>query len=253
MSKKGHTRSRPGIPAGSASPEASLQALASARKARILMRFFKTGPGEYAHGDRFLGVTVPVIRGQLRHFRGLSHTRILRLMGSPWHEVRLMGLLLWVERFEKGDARERRRIFGAYLSQVTGINNWDLVDASAPTIVGGWTLQDPRALMRVRRLLRSRNLWERRIAMVSTLAWIRAGEFGPTLEFVETLTQGSREKDDLMHKACGWMLREVGKRDRRRLSRFLEVYAATLPRTTLRYAIEHYGARDRRKWMEKGR
>lgn len=249
MSKKGHTRSRPGIPAGSASPEATLRALASARKARVLMRFFKTGPGEYAHGDRFMGVTVPAIRSQLRRYKDLPHAEVLKLLRNPWHEVRMLGLLIWVKRFEKGDSRECRRIFEAYLKHAARINNWDLVDVSAPAIAGGWTLQNPTELARVQKILRSSNLWERRIAVVSTLAWIRAGRYEPTLEFVQELLRDPCDPEPLLHKACGWMLREVGKRNRSALSRFLGQHAAMLPRTMLRYAIEHYPARERRRWM----
>ena len=210
------------------------------------MGFFKTGPGEYGEGDRFLGVPMPALRRIARQFRGLAHTQVLQLIRSPWHEVRMLALLLWMDEFESGSATRRRQIHSAYLQHTRWINNWDLIDVTAPWITGVWSVENPSALRELRQRLRSRHLWDRRIAMVSTLAWIRAGKHAIVTEFAAELLN---DPEDLMHKAAGWMLREMGKRDRTKLSRFLKQHAARMPRTMLRYAIEHYSRRERKAWL----
>ena len=222
----------------------SLRLLANPEQARFLQRFFKTGPGQYAEGDVFLGIKVPLIRQQVRRFCTMSPNEAQKLVRSPIHEERLAGLLLWVECFRKGDARTRGRIFNLYLRNTRHINNWDLVDASAPHIVGGFLRPQDTALLDS--LAGSELLWERRIAILATGGYIRKGIFSPTLRLCRRLLQ---DPHDLMHKACGWMLREVGKRDRASLSRFLERHAGEMPRTMLRYALEHYRPEERRQFM----
>jgi len=221
-----------------------LAALADPARARILAGFFKTGPGEYGEGDRFRGIPVPMQRRVARDFHGLPLREIDRLLRSPWHEDRLTALLILTLRFPRAAETEQREIYSFYLRRARRVNNWDLVDLTAPCIVGGWLVG--RSIGPLRRLARSRDLWERRIAMVATFAFIRRGEFGAAEEIAETLL---RDPHDLIHKAAGWMLREVGKRDRATLERFLDRHAATMPRTMLRYAIEKFSPARRQRYL----
>jgi len=221
-----------------------LAALADPARARILAGFFKTGPGEYGEGDRFRGIPVPMQRRVARDFRRLPLREIDRLLRSPWHEDRLTALLILTLRFPRAAETEQREIYSFYLRRARRVNNWDLVDLTAPCIVGGWLAG--RSIGPLRRLARSRDLWERRIAMVATFAFIRRGEFGAVEEIAETLL---RDPHDLIHKAAGWMLREVGKRDRATLERFLDRHAATMPRTMLRYAIEKFSPARRQRYL----
>jgi 3-methyladenine DNA glycosylase AlkD len=225
-----------------------LRASARPGDAAILQRFFKTGPGQYGEGDRFLGVRVPATRLVARQSDGLSEGDVLALLHSRYHEERLLALLAWVRRFERGDAAVRERIFALYLAQTRWVNNWDLVDLSAPNIAGAWLLDRPRAVLGL--LAGSVSLWERRVAIVSTLAFIRHGQHADTIRLCERLL---RDPHDLIHKACGWMLREVGKRDERALESFLGAHAHAMPRTMLRYAIERLPEPRRRLWMGAGR
>jgi 3-methyladenine DNA glycosylase AlkD len=222
-------------------PVGRLRGSAHAPDAVVLQRFFKTGAGEYGEGDVFLGVRVPAIRRLVREADAASMGEVIGLLGSRYHEERLLALLVLVRRFERGDDRRRREVFGVYLRCMGRVNNWDLVDLSAPNIVGGWLLTRPRGVLR--RLVRSGVLWERRIAV---LAFIRAGEYADTLDLCERLLGDTH---DLMHKACGWMLREVGKRDRSALVGFLHKHASAMPRTMLRYAIERFPEAERRRWL----
>lgn len=217
---------------------------ASAADAIDLRRFFKTGPGEYGEGDCFLGVRVPAIRRLVRTTAQLAERPLMTLLQSRFHEERLLALLGMVWRFQRGDPAAQERHYDLYLRHTAWINNWDLVDLSAPQIVGGWLLDRPRE--RLDDLAASACLWERRIAVLATLAFIRRGDFADTLRMCHRL-RGDRH--DLMHKACGWMLREVGKRDVHALRRFLRANAATLPRTMLRYAIEKFPEAERQKWL----
>lgn len=230
--------------------ETAIRKLGKPAKARVLRSFFKTGPGEYGEGDRFAGVTMPVLRCLAREHRDMVHAEVLKLIRSPWHEARMLALLLWMDEFESAGALRRRQIHSAYLQHTRFINNWDLVDVTAPWITGLWSLENPAGLRQLRKRLRSKLLWDRRIAMVSTLAWIRAKKFEVVTEFAAELLGDS---EDLMHKATGWMLREMGKRDRARLTQFLHRYASRMPRTMLRYAIEHYSPRERKAWLAMGR
>jgi 3-methyladenine DNA glycosylase AlkD len=207
-------------------------------------RFFKTGPGEYGEGDKFLGLTVPEMRGIVRRYRELDDAAVLELLSSSWHEERLVALLLMVEAYDRGDDPRRAKIHRAYLANTARINNWDLVDASAGNIVGKHLEASDIALLE--RLARSKSLWERRIAIVSTFHFIKHNEFRPTLE-IATLLLGDSE--DLIHKATGWMLREVGKRDRTALDRFLKKHYQRMPRTMLRYAIERHPERVRKQYL----
>lgn len=226
----------------------ALRAAARPGDAEFLQRFFKTGPGEYSEGDRFLGVRVPALRHLLPLTDGLSEEDLLVLVRSHFHEERLLGLLVWVRRFERSDEPGCRRIFRAYLREAACVNNWDLVDTSAPAIVGGWIAAHPADRKILLRLARSRDLWERRIAIVSTLALIRRGDLELTTT-ISALLIG--DPHDLIHKASGWMLREAGKRDAEALRGFLEEHAAAMPRTMLRYAIEKLGAAERQRWMQR--
>jgi 3-methyladenine DNA glycosylase AlkD len=207
-------------------------------------RFFKTGPGQYGEGDKFLGLTVPEMRAIVRKYRELDDAAVLELLSSSWHEERLVALLLMVEAYDRGDDPRRANIHRAYLANTARINNWDLVDASAGNIVGKHLEASDIALLV--RLARSKSLWERRIAIVSTFHFIKRNEFRPTLE-IATLLLGDSE--DLIHKATGWMLREVGKRDRTALDRFLKKHYKRMPRTMLRYAIERHPERTRKQYL----
>jgi 3-methyladenine DNA glycosylase AlkD len=234
--------------AGSAETvKAALAAGASPAKAAILQRFFKTGPGQYGAGDVFLGLTVPEQRRIARQFATLPFAEIIPLLRSPVHEHRLTALLIWVRQFERGEAAVRRAIFEAYLANTRWVNNWDLVDLSAPNIVGAWLVERRRPLLH--RLARSTSLWERRIAIVATLTFIRRGDFTDTLGIAGALL-GDRE--DLIHKATGWMLREVGKRDQAALETFLAPHCGTMPRTMLRYAIERFPESRRQQFLKGG-
>jgi len=232
--------------------ETAIRKLGKPAKARVLMRFFKTGPGEYGEGDRFCGVTMPVLRRLAREYQGMEHAETLKLLCSPWHEVRMLALLVWMDEFKRASTPRRREIHLSYLKHSRWINNWDLVDVSAPWITGVWSLENPSALSELRKRLCSNLLWDRRIAILSTLAWIRVGRFEVLTEFAAVLLRAPQEHEDLMHKATGWMLREMGKRDRERLTAFLRQYGARMPRTMLRYAIEHYSLRDRKSWLALG-
>jgi 3-methyladenine DNA glycosylase AlkD len=222
-----------------------LRALANPEDARFLQRFFKTGPGQYGAGDRFLGIRVPALRRVARELRGLPLDQIEVLLHDPWHEARLLALVLLGDAYTRGSPVERETIFRAYLRNTHWINNWDLVDVSAGPIVGAHLATRSRRLLD--RLARSRSLWERRIAIIATQAFIRNGGFDDTLRIAERLMHDSH---DLIHKAVGWMLREVGNRDRRRLEGFLDAHAHEMPRTMLRYAIEKLPPADRRRFMD---
>jgi 3-methyladenine DNA glycosylase AlkD len=221
-----------------------LRALADPADAEFLQRFFRTGPGEYGEGDRFLGIRVPAIRAVARELVRMPLAETERLLHSPWHEARLLALILLGDAYRRASAAERNAIFRLYLRNAKYINNWDLVDLSAPNIVGAHLADRPRS--RLDALARSKKLWERRIAIVATHQFIRAGEFDDTLRVARILLHDAH---DLIHKAVGWMLREVGKRDPARLTSFLDEHAHEMPRTMLRYAIERFSVADRKRYM----
>lgn len=214
--------------------------------ARGLQRFFKTGPGQYGAGDRFLGVRNPQSRKVAKAFRRMASAQTEQLLQSPWHEIRLVGLLILVEQYRRGDSAARNEILELYCRNIDRVNNWDLVDLSAPGIVGEHALAHGAALLDT--LAVRPNLWEQRIAVLSTLTLIRHGEFAVTFRLAERFLD---HPHDLMHKACGWMLREIGKRDRVALTFFLERHQKSMPRTMLRYAIEHYPETARRKFLKR--
>lgn len=211
-----------------------LQTLADPIRAEGLQRFFKAGPGEYGEGDRFLGLRVPQLRRLSRAYRKLEWRHLLELLGSPGHEERLLALLILVEQYRRATDAEREAIYQLYLSNTRQINNWDLVDSSAEHIVGAHL--EPHDLGVLERLARSTSLWERRIAVMATFRWTKQGRFEPTLHLARLLLH---DPEDLIHKATGWMLREV-KRDRVREEEFLREHYRTMPRTMLRYALEHF-------------
>jgi len=226
--------------------KADLRSIANPEKAKILSRFFKTGKGQYGEGDIFLGIMVPQQRRIAKEYGLLSLKDIETLLSSRIHEHRLVALLIMVQRYRKTDEQGKETITGFYLDHATRINNWDLVDLSAPYILGEHLYgKDASVLLR---LALSKNLWERRIAIIATFAFIRKSRFSETLWIAEVLL---RDKHDLIHKAVGWMLREVGKRDIMSLERFLKNHADAMPRTMLRYAIERFSASKRQYWMAK--
>jgi 3-methyladenine DNA glycosylase AlkD len=222
-----------------------LRRFASKEKARVLRGFFKTGPGQYGEGDKFLGVVVPDIRRTVKEFADAPLAEVLKLLRSSFHEERLLALLLLVRKFEKGDDGVKKRIYTLFLKNTKYINNWDLVDLSAPKIVGPWLDGGSRSLLY--RLVRSKNLWERRIAILATFPYIRKGDFVDALALAETLLA---DDHDLMHKAVGWMLREVGKKDVAALEGFLRKHYGRMPRTALRYAIERFPEAVRKKYLK---
>lgn len=213
----------------------ALLALANPEKAKFLAGFFKTGPGQYGEGDHFLGIVVPAVRELAKQFRLLPLADCEVLLASPYNEERLLALLILVGQYPKADQATQDKVYQFYLAHRQRINNWNLVDCSAPAIVGAYLLiRDRSALYE---WVRSPVLWERRIAVLATLTFIRAKDFADTLRLAELLLA---DPQDLMHKACGWMLRELGKRDATVLEDFLSLHQQAMPRTMLRYAIEHF-------------
>ena len=218
--------------------------LANPKDAEHLQRFFKTGKGQYGEGDQFLGIRVPALRSLVRRFRLLAFEHTLILLRSEWHEQRLLALLLLVEQYRWGTDAEREKIYRAYLDHTEYINNWDLVDSSAEHIVGPQlNPAKPRVLDP---LVRSDSIWERRIAMLATFHWIKQKEFRPALHVAKQLVH---DPHDLIHKAVGWMLREVGKRDLAAEESFLREHHGEMPRTMLRYAIERLPERRRQQYL----
>ncbi len=221
-----------------------LRTFATKEKAAGLKRFFKTDPGQYGAGDKFLGVMVPDIRQAVKEFRETPLLEVTKLLRSPWHEERFCALLLLVDRFEHGDEAARKRVYSLYLRNTRSVNNWDLVDLSAPRIVGPFLDGSSRAILY--RFVRSKDLWERRIAILATFHFIRKGDFSDALALAEMLLA---DEHDLMHKAVGWMLREVGKKDVVVLEKFLREHHHRMPRTALRYAIERFPEAKRKRYL----
>jgi 3-methyladenine DNA glycosylase AlkD len=234
-----------------AGAKAALATFVNPEKAAHFPKFFKAGPGQYGEGDVFLGVTVPNVREVAKQFAGLSEAEIYELMHSPIHEHRLLALIMLVSKWKK---RPNQELFDLYLRLVYEgrVNNWDLVDTSAPYF-GMYLVGKPDAMELLESLARSESLWERRVSIMFTFASIRASKLGapaddvaPTIQIAEILLH---DKHDLIHKAVGWMLREVGNRDLAELRNFLSRYAAEMPRTMLRYSIEKLDADERKKWL----
>jgi 3-methyladenine DNA glycosylase AlkD len=225
-----------------------LREFASPAAATAAARFFKTGPGQYGEGDTFIGARAPPMRKLAREFRDLPLTEVEELLHSPIHEERGLALLILVVSVSQADDAKRKAVHDFYFDHVRQVNNWDLVDCSAPTIVGGYLRG--RSRKPLLRLAQSASLWERRIAIVSTQHFIRLDEFADTVAISQRLLS---DREDLIHKASGWMLREVGDRDVATLEGFLDEHGAAMPRTMLRYAIEHFPPERRQTYLAAGR
>lgn len=228
------------------SVEKELEKLKNPKKAEILSRFFKTGKGEYGEGDIFLGVTVPKQRQVAKKYADLNLEELQKLLSSKIHEHRLTALLILVSRYGKADEGLKKTIFNFYLKNAKNINNWDLVDLSAPKIIGDFLLNRDKLILY--KLAKSKNLWEKRIAILATYALIKNNQFNDTLKISQILLKDSH---DLIHKALGWMLREVGKRNQEIEEQFLKKHYQNMPRTMLRYAIEKFPEGKRKFYLGK--
>jgi 3-methyladenine DNA glycosylase AlkD len=225
-----------------------LNFLKNPAKVKILQRFFKTGPGEYGAGDKFLGIVVPAQRQVAKkYYQTATLVDVKKLLASPWHEYRLVGLLILTYKFPHSNDRVKKQIYNFYLQNISRINNWDLVDLSADKIVGDYLFDQPDKKI-LYHLAKSKNLWARRIAVLATFYFIKQNKFSDTLRLAKLLI---RDEHDLLHKAVGWMLREIGKRDQKVLEKFLNQYYHQMPRTMLRYAIERLPVKLKNKYMTK--
>ena len=218
--------------------------LANEQIAEHSQRFFKTGKGEYGEGDIFLGIRVPLLRKLVKKYRGISITEVRKLLHSKFHEERLLAVLMLVQLFKSGDESVQKQVYDLYLENTEFINNWDIVDISASNIVGAHLYEKDKAPLYD--LVQSKNLWERRIAIIATFYFIRQNEFDDTLKLAKILLN---DKEDLIHKAVGWMLREVGKREIEFEEEFLQEHYKIMPRTMLRYAIEKFPETSRKMYL----
>jgi len=225
--------------------KSDLRKYSDKKQARLLQRFFKTGPGEYAEGDIFLGIKVPALRTLAKQYQHLTLGEVLRLLRSRIHEERLLSLLILILKYNGSGPLDKERIYKAYLKHSKYINNWDLVDVTAKHIVGAFLMDRDR--MPLYELASSDSLWERRIAILSTFHFIENNDFEDTLKIAGMLIS---DPHDLIHKAVGWMLREVGKRDIASEERFLKKYCTVMPRTMLRYAVERFPESKRRSYLQ---
>lgn len=232
-------------PLSAASVTRELKALGTPAKQKSSLRFFKTGEGQYGYGDLFYGVTVPEQRRIAKHYRMLPLPEIEKLLRNKIHECRLTALFILSDRYQKASAQEKEKIADFYLKNIESVNNWDLVDSSAPYLLGEHLKNRDRSVLY--ELAQSENMWERRIAIMATFSFIRNGEFKDALEIAEILVS---DMHDLMHKAVGWMLREVGKRSLPHEVRFLNKHANIMPRTMLRYALEKFPETFRKKYLK---
>ena len=223
-----------------------LKKLSDQERAAHLQKYFKTGKGEYGEGDVFLGLRVPAVRKIAKKFNNLSIDEAEKFLQSPYHEERLFALFILVDLFKKGNEEDKKKIYELYLKNTNFINNWDLVDVSAGTIVGAYLFK--RNKETIYKLAQSENLWERRIAIMATFYFIAQNEFTDTLEIAEMLLN---DKEDLIHKAVGWMLREIGKRNLEVEENFLKKHYLNMPRTMLRYAIEKFPEEKRKSYLKK--
>lgn len=222
-----------------------LKQLANKKKAEVLQRFFKTGPGEYGEGDVFLGIKVPDLRKVAKDFQDISTEDVIVLLESAIHEERLLALLVLVRKYVKGNETAKKRIYRLYLKKTKFINSWDLVDGSAHHIVGDYLMDKNKAPLY--RLAKSEDLWERRIAILATFYFIKHGKYEETLKIARILLT---DREDLIHKAVGWMLREIGKRDMIFEEMFLKQHYKKMPRTMLRYAIEKFPEPKRQQYLK---
>ena len=235
-----------------------LKKLSNPKQAKILQRFFKTGKGKYGEGDIFLGIKVPVQRKVATKFQNLSLKDIEKLLESKIHEHRMIALFILIKKYEKGGEQEKKIIFNFYLKNIRNINNWDLVDLSAPKIVGDYLIKNKEIMKKkngdmtsphiLYKLAKSNNLWKKRVAIISTWTFIRNNEFNETLKISKIFIV---DKHDLIHKAVGWMLREVGKKHQKTEEKFLKKYYLKMPRTMLRYAIERFDENKKKFYLKK--
>ncbi len=224
------------------------KSLYSPERAEHSKYFFKTGPGQYGEGDVFLGLSVPEMRTLAKECRDLPFSDVAILLSDKIHELRLIGLTVLVEKYQKTKTdKERKIIYDFYIKHRAAANNWDLVDLSVYKIMGDYLVRYPKERTILYKFIKSKNMWERRLAMVSTMAFIRQGESEDVLKLAEALLD---DKEDLMHKASGWMLREFGKRDEKKLCQFLDKNIKKMPRTMLRYAIERFEENKRQKYLK---
>lgn len=224
----------------------TIQSLADPKRDKLSSRYFKTGPGQYGEGDVFAGLKAAQTKAIIRQHREMPLTEVKKLINDKIHECRSVALGILVWQFTKGGERQKKTIYDFYFKNVKGINNWDLIDGSAPKIVGPYLLDKNRAFLY--QLAQSKNVWQRRIAIMATAAFIRENQLADTLKLAKILLQ---DPHDLIHKAVGWMLREVGKKDEKTLTAFLEKRTLAMPRTMLRYAIEKFPERKRQYFLKK--
>jgi len=223
-----------------------LKKLANPKRAKASLWFFKTGPGQYGEGDVFLGIKVPIQRQVAKKYLDLSLPDLQKLLNSKIHEHRLIALFILIDKYNRGDQDQKKKIFQFYLKNTKNINNWDLVDLSAPHVVGNYLLDKKRGVLY--KLAKSKNLWEKRISILATYAFIRQNDFADTLKISKILLN---DDHDLIHKAVGWMLREVGNRDIKTEEKFLKKHVKNMPRTMLRYAIEKFPEQKRQSYLKK--
>ena len=227
---------------------AQLNTLASEERAKITRSFFKTGQGTYAEHDQFIGIRVPTLREMAKEHMSLDLPNVLKLLDSPIHEQRLLALIIWTVQYKQNCTSnvERENIYSAYIKSWQHINNWDLVDTTTPHIMGEHLLNRPRNILY--QWSTAKNLWQRRMSIVATWAFIKRGDLEDTFKLATTLIL---DKEDLMHKAVGWMLREAGKKDQSRLIKHLETHRHQMPRTMLRYSIEQFSFEERKHFLSK--
>lgn len=226
--------------------KSDLNRLANPEKAKVLTRFFKTGKGQYGEGDVFLGIPVPEQRRVAKKYRNLPLREIRNLLASRIHEHRLVALLVLISQYRQTEDQGRNKIVAFYLNNSDRVNNWDLADISAPSIVGDYLADKDKTILYD--FAHSDDLWRKRIAIMATFAFIRKGDFNDAFALFEILL---RDPHDLIHKAVGWMLREIGKRDRKAEEKFLKKHCMNMPRTMLRYAVEHFDDDSRRQYLKK--
>jgi len=225
-----------------------IQALSNRGRAHDLQKFFQTAPGQYGEGDVFLGLKVPQVRTVAKEYKAISLNEIDLLIRSKFHEVRLCGLVILTLQYKAAKERKtKKKLFDLYMKAMTDgyINNWDLVDVTAP-IIGEYLIDSDDPYVLLYKLAKSKSLWQRRVSMVFTFAFIRSGDIEPTFEMAEKLLH---DKHDLIHKAVGWALREAGKLNGIALRKFLTSHSHEMPRTMLRYSIEKFSERERKKWL----
>ncbi|MBT3416696.1 DNA alkylation repair protein [Candidatus Woesearchaeota archaeon] len=227
-----------------------LDTLSNKEKAEIHSKFFKTGKGDYGEGSIFLGIPVPILRKVAKRYQTLSLDNIQKLLDDKIHTYRFVAIIILVKEYEMGNDEKKKEIYEFYLKNLSNINNWDLVDVSAPNIIGNYLYNQPKIIAKktLQTLAISKNLWKRRIAIVSTFFFIRQNRFEETIEITKILL---KDKHDLIHKACGWMLREVGKRNQKVLESFLDENIKKMPRTMLRYSIEKFEEGKRKSYLKK--